>query len=578
MYDLLIKGGTIVDGTGGEPYTGDVGINGDRIVAVGTVDAPARRTIDARGLLVTPGWVDIHTHYDGQVTWDPYLTPSSWHGVTTVVMGNCGVGFAPAQPDRRQWLIGLMEGVEDIPGTALAEGIRWQWESFPEYLDALEGMERVIDVGTQVAHGAVRAYVMGERGATNEPATADDIGRMADIVGDAIRAGALGFSTSRTLVHRAVDGEPVPGTFAAEDELFGIGKALGDLGQGVFELAPAGAAGEDLAAPEKEMSWMTRLSAATGRPVSFALIQHDMDPAQYKRMLDLCEAAVADGADVTPQVAGRPTSILMGWQCTVHPFIENPTYVEIAELPFEERLERLRDPEVRRRMVTEEVEHSEMIVEFVCGSFQKMFPLGDPPDYEPEPDRSIAAVAEREGRPAKEVAYDMLMQRDGKELLYFPLFNYSDGDFEATREMLTHPRAALGLSDGGAHCGVICDASMPTYMLTHWARDRRRGERLPLEWVVMRQTKDTAELYGLRDRGVLAPGMKADLNVIDFDELRIRPPRVAYDLPADGRRLLQEADGYVATVVSGQVTYENGEPTGRLPGKLVRGAQDGPAS
>jgi len=573
MHDLLIEGATIVDGSGRTAFTGDVAIDDGRVTEIGKLATLAHRRIDADGLLLTPGWVDIHTHYDGQATWDPYLTPSSWHGVTTLVMGNCGVGFAPAAPDRHDWLIGLMEGVEDIPGTALAEGIQWKWETFPEYLDALESMPRVVDVATQVAHGAVRAYVMGERGAKNQPATPEDIAAMARIVKEAIAAGALGFSTSRTLVHRAIDGEPVPGTFAAEDELFGIGGALAELGMGVFELAPAGTAGEDLAAPDKEMAWMRRLAAATGRPVTFALVQHDTDPEQYRRMLELSRQALADGARVVPQIAGRPTSVLMGWQCTVHPFIENPTYKAIVDLPFEERLERLRDPRVRERILTEEFDYSEPIVAYACSSFHKMFPLGDPPDYEPTPEQSVAAIAAREGRSPKAVAYDLLMEHGGNELLYFPLFNYSNGSLESTREMLLHPSAALGLSDGGAHCGVICDASTPTYMLTHWVRDRRRGERLALEWVVKRQTRDTAELYGLGDRGLVAPGMKADLNLIDLERLRIPPPQVAYDLPANGRRLIQNAEGYVATVVSGQVTYERGEATGALPGKLVRGAR-----
>jgi N-acyl-D-aspartate/D-glutamate deacylase len=567
MHDLVIRGGKVVDGSGAPAETGDVVVDDGVITAVGGKGGPARREIDADGLLVTPGWVDIHTHFDGQATWDPYITPSSWHGVTTVVMGNCGVGFAPAKPDRHAWLIGLMEGVEDIPGTALSEGIQWSWESFPEYLEALEGLDRVVDVGTQIAHGAVRAYVMGERGARNEPATPEDIQAMAAIVKEALEAGALGFSTSRTIVHRAIDGEPVPGTFAAEDELMGIGRAMGEVGKGVFELAPAGAAGEDIAAPEKEIVWMRKLAAATGRPVSFALIQHDMDPKQYRRMLELCEAAAAEGANVVP------TSMLMGWQCTVHPFIENPTYLEIADLPLEARLERLRDPAVRDRMLREEVQFSEPIVGFIASSFHKLFPLGDPPDYEPTPDQSVTAIAAREGRDPKEVAYDLLMQREGRELLYFPLFNYSDGNMDSTREMLTHPRAALGLSDGGAHCGVICDASTPTYMLTHWVRDRQRGERLPLEWVVKRQTRDTADLYGLRDRGVLAPGMKADLNLIDLEHLALRPPEVAFDLPAGARRLVQHAVGYRATIVNGELTYSDGEATGALPGRLVRGAR-----
>jgi N-acyl-D-amino-acid deacylase len=573
MHDLVIRGGKIVDGTGTPAVTGDVAIDGGRITSVGGKSGAARREIDADGQIVTPGWVDIHTHYDGQVTWDPYLTPSSWHGVTTVVMGNCGVGFAPARPDRHGWLIELMEGVEDIPGTALAEGIRWEWETFPEYLDALERMPRALDVGTQVAHGAVRAYVMGERGAKNEPATPADIEAMAAIVREGIEAGALGFSTSRTIVHRAVDGEPVPGTFAAEDELFGIGRALGAAGKGVFELAPAGAAGEDLAGPEREMDWMRRLAGEIRRPISFALIQHDQDPKLYARMLALCADAAASGAIVVPQVAGRPTSMLMGWRTTVHPFLENPTVKAMADLPWERKLARLRDPDVRRRIVNEDVEFSEPIVGFICSSFHKLFPLGDPPEYEPPADRCVAAIAERDGKTAKEVAYDMLMQRDGSEMLYFPLFNYSDGNLDSTLEMLQHPQAALGLSDGGAHCGVICDASTPTYVLTHWVRDRTRGERLALEWAVKKQTHDTAALYGLFDRGVLAPGRKADVNVIDFENLRLRAPGMAFDLPAEGRRLVQRADGYTATIVSGEVAFEEGEPTGALPGKLIRGPQ-----
>ena len=577
MHDLIIRGGTVVDGTGAAPRVADVAIRGDKIVAVGQDLGEAKQTIDAEGKLVTPGFVDIHTHYDGQVTWDPYLTPSSWHGVTTVVMGNCGVGFAPARPDSHQWLIGLMEGVEDIPGTALAEGIQWSWESFPEYLDALEKQEHAIDVCAQVPHGAVRAYVMGERGAKNEPATAEDIEQMAAIVKEGIEAGGMGFSTSRTIVHRAIDGEPVPGTFAAEDELFGIGRVLGELQKGLFELAPAGAAGEDLAGAEREVGWMRRLSAEIGRPITFALIQHDMDPKQYRRVLELCQQATEEGANLTPQVAGRPTSMLMGWQTTIHPFIKHPTWLEIADLPAEERLAKLRDPEIRRRMLSDEVSDPDPMVMFITSAFHKLYPLGEKPDYEPAPDQSVAAIAEREGVDPAEIAYDMLMQRDGQELLYFPMFNYSDGDFEATREMLMHPRAALGLSDGGAHCGVICDASTPTYMLTHWVRDRKRGEKLPLEWVIKRQTRDTAALYGLDDRGAIAPGMKADLNVIDLDALELEPPRVAYDLPAHGRRLLQGATGYVATIVSGEVIYENGEKTGALPGRLVRGAQPAPA-
>ncbi|MEN8182938.1 MAG: amidohydrolase family protein [Myxococcota bacterium] len=570
MHDLVIRGGTLIDGSGAPARTGDLAIDGTTIREVGGKAGPARREIDADGLLVTPGWVDIHTHYDGQVTWDPYLTPSSWHGVTTLVMGNCGVGFAPAMPDRHDWLIGLMEGVEDIPGTALAEGISWEWESFPEYLDAVERMERVLDVGTQVPHGAVRAYVMGERGARNEKPTPEDIEAMAAIVREGIAAGALGFSTSRTLLHRAVDGEPVPGTFAGEDELLGIGRVLGELGQGVFEMA------SDLAPEGQELEWMEKLSAMTGQPVSYALLQNDMDPAQWRRVLELTDQAIARGANIRPQVSGRPTGLLLGLESSFQPFAYHPTYKTLAALPLAERVARLRDPEVRRRILAEKAQTDLPIVAFITQAFHKIFPLGDPPDYEPAPEKSVAAIAKREGRSPEEVTYDLLLGREGHELLYFPLLNYAQFDFEPIREMLLHPQTVLGLSDGGAHCGIICDASMPTFMLTHWARDRKRGERLPLPWVVANQTRRTAELYGLGDRGLLAPGMQADVNVIDFEGLGIESPRMVFDLPAEGRRLIQAARGYRATVASGQVTFLDGEATGSLPGRLLRGARPAP--
>jgi N-acyl-D-aspartate/D-glutamate deacylase len=572
MHDLVIRGGTLVDGTGAPARSGDLAIDGDRIASVGRKADAGRREIDASGLLVTPGWVDIHTHYDGQVTWDPYLTPSSWHGVTTLVMGNCGVGFAPARPDRRDWLIGLMEGVEDIPGTALAEGIKWEWESFPEYLDAIERMPRAIDVATQVPHGAVRAYVMGERGAKNEMPTADDIAQMAELVRAGLAAGALGFSTSRTMLHRAIDGEPVPGTFAGEEELLGIGRALGQVGHGVFEMA------SDLTDEGAEFSWMEKLATSTGRPVTFACLQNDLAPDQWKLLLKLAESSATRGARVVPQVSGRPTGLLLGLESTFHPFSTYPSYQEIGRLPLAERVRSMRDPAVRARILAETPNHEMPVAVYIAASFHKLFPLGDPPDYEPGPEKSVKEIAEREGRSPQEVAYDLLLARDGKELLYFPLLGYTHGNFDAMRTMLLHPQTVLGLSDGGAHCGIICDASMPSFMLSHWVRDRSRGERIPLEQVVRMQTRNTAALFGFDDRGALAPGLRADVNLIDFDNLQLAPPEIVFDLPANGRRLIQRTSGYKMTIQSGQPIYEDAEPTGALPGKLLRGAQPGSAS
>ncbi len=574
MHDLLIRGGTVVDGTGGPPRTADVAIDGGRISAVGEVhEGSARRTLEADGLLVTPGVVDVHTHYDGQVTWDPQVTPSSWHGVTTVVMGNCGVGFAPVRPGAQAWLVQLMEGVEDIPGTALTEGIEWSWESFPEYLSALESMGRVLDIGTQVPHGAVRAYVMGDRGARNEPATPEDIEAMAAIVKEGVAAGALGFSTSRTIVHRAVDGEPVPGTFAAEDELFGIGRALGALGAGVFELAPAGAMGEDLAAPEREVEWMRRLSAAIHRPVSFALLQVDSAPDLWREILRLAAEANAEGADLRPQVGGRALNILVGFQ-TFHPFSRRPSYTALANLPLAERVQHLRKDEVRRAILSETVADDPLQALIGIGGTAHMFPLGEPPNYEPTPDMSVAAIASREGRPEEEVLYDLMLRHEGRELVLYTLGGYSHGSLDDMKEMLQHSNSALGLSDGGAHCGVICDASTPTFMLSHWARDRADG--LPVELVVKKMTRDTARLYGLEDRGVVAPGYKADLNLVDFERLNLRLPEMVHDLPGGARRLIQRADGWKTTICSGEVTFQDGEHTDAVPGRLVRGAQPAP--
>ena len=573
MHDLVVRGGTVVDGTGAVARTADVAINDGQITAVGDLTGTAaRQNVDADGLLVMPGVVDIHTHYDGQVTWDPLLAPSSWHGVTTVVMGNCGVGFAPVRPGSEGWLIQLMEGVEDIPGAALSEGISWGWETFGDYLDVLDTMPRSVDVGTQVPHGAVRAYVMGERGARNEPATPEDIARMAEVVRAGMEAGALGFSTSRTIMHRAVDGEPVPGTYAAEDELFGIGRVLGELGTGVFELAPAGVMGEDLEAPDREVAWMRKLSAAIRRPVSFALSQHNLAPDQWRDLLRLAQDANAEGADLRAQVGGRPLNLLIGLQ-TFHPFSFHPTYKALADLPLAERVARLRRPEVREAIVNEKPAEEDPLMQFVGASLDRIYPMGEPPDYEPTADMSVDAIARREGRPPAEVLYDLLLGHDGRELLMFALLGYSYGSLDDMREMLLHPNTALGLSDGGAHCGVMCDASNPTFMLTHWSRDRSRGERLPLELAVRKMTRDTARLYGLGDRGVLAPGFKGDVNLIDYERLQLALPEMVHDLPGGARRLVQRADGYVATIVSGEITLADGEDTGARPGRLVRGSR-----
>ena len=566
-YDLIIRGGTLVDGTGAPARTADVALQDRRIVEVGRVTGAAKRTLDADGLAVTPGFVDIHTHYDGQVTWDPLLAPSSQHGVTTIVMGNCGVGFAPVRPDQHDFLIQLMEGVEDIPGTALHEGIAWEWETFPEYLDALAKRRWTMDVGTQVPHGAVRTYVMGERGAKNQPATPEDIAAMARLVKEGIAAGAFGFSTSRTIAHRAIDGEPVPGTFAAEDELFGIGRVLGELGRGVFELAGAGAAGEDIAAPKREIDWMRRLSREIRRPVTFTLLQVNAAPDLWREQFALSVAAQEEGAQIYPQVAGRPFGLLIGHQTKIHPFGDRPSFVALLSRTLAERVRAMRDPELKRRILSERNPDQPSMLSTQYG---RTFPIGTPPNYEPSYEDSIEALAKRLGRDAEDVLYDKLLENDGRELLLMPVLNYAELNCDPIREMVLHPRAALGLGDGGAHCGIICDASIQTFMLTHWVRDRVRGPKLPLEFVVKRMTKDTADLYEIGDRGTVEVGKKADLNLIDLANLTLEPPRMAYDLPAGGARFLQGARGYKATIVAGEIVAQDDAPTGALPGRLLR--------
>jgi len=570
MHDLVIRNGRVIDGAETPAFTADIAIDNGRITAVGVVAGQGRREIDAAGLIVTPGWVDIHTHYDGQVTWDPYLSPSSWHGVTTAVMGNCGVGFAPVKRDRHEWLIELMEGVEDIPGSALAEGISWNWETFPEYLDSLDAQPRVLDVATQVPHSAVRAYVMGDRGARNEDATPEDIAAMSAIVAEGMEAGALGFSTSRTVVHTTKDGTVMPGTTAAADELLAIGKAMASVGPGVFEMS------SDMNPADREFAWMRAMSIDTGVTVTYSLLQSPLQPGNWIKLLNLTAQARAEGASIAAQIACRPTGLVLGWQSTVHPFVGRQTYRDIASLPFEARLEKLKDPAVRAAILADPSKKMGPLGAIMTQGFDRMFRLQQPDgalDYEPSAEDSIAALARANGRSPDEIVYDMLMENDGRGYIYLPLLNYTEFNFDHIHAMMHDPNTVLSLSDGGAHCGVICDASFPTYMLTHWVRDRQRGPTLPLEKVVSMQTRDTARLYGLEDRGVLAVGMKADVNIIDFDRLAILAPEMVFDLPADGRRMIQRAQGYVATIVSGVVTYENGEATGEMPGKLIRGRQ-----
>lgn len=570
MHDLVIRGGTIVDGTGGPSFKGDVAIDGGLITAVGKVDAKGREEIDATGKIVTPGFVDVHTHYDGQATWDAEMAPSSWHGVTTVIMGNCGVGFAPAKPDKHDWLIGLMEGVEDIPGTALAEGMKWDWETFPEYLDALERLPRTVDVGTHVPHGAVRAYVMGERGARNEAPTETDIAQMSRIVEDGLRAGALGFSTSRTVLHKSIDGELVPGTTATKDELMGIGRAMGRVGYGVFEMA------SDLKREWNEFEWMGELSRETGMPVSFAALQSIAKELPLDEQIATMRAENAKGARIIAQIALRGNGIVMAWRGTVHPFRFKPAWAEIEGLPWDQQLAHLKDPAFKARMLGEanvfpESDISELL-KVVSGGWFIQFEMDPDFNYEPTQDQTIMARAAAAGISGDEYAYDLLMRDDGKGFIYFPILNYADGNLDFLEALQESDDTVNSLSDGGAHCGTICDAASPTFMLQHWVRDRKKA-RISLENAIKRQCRDTALLYHLEDRGLVAPGYLADLNVIDMDKIKLGKPWLAFDLPAGGKRLLQKAEGYAYTIKSGKVTFRNGEYLGVHPGIVLRGPQ-----
>jgi N-acyl-D-aspartate/D-glutamate deacylase len=569
--DVVIRGGVVVDGTGAAARRADVAVQGGTISEVGIVSTRGRREIDADGAVVCPGFVDIHAHYDGQATWDHHLAPSSWHGVTTVVMGNCGVGFAPVRPADHERLIELMEGVEDIPGSALHEGLSWDWNTFAEYLDAVDRIPHDIDVAAQVPHGALRLHVMGERGAQREPASPDDIATMGDLAADAVAAGALGFTTSRTMNHRTSRGEPTPTLTAAAKELIGIAEAIGRTGGGVLQVV------SDHMNTDAEFAMFREMVASSGRPLSFSLVQSPFDPDSYRTVLERIAAARADGLAITGQVATRAVGLIFGLQCTLHPFVANPVFGEIAALPVAEQARRMADPAFKARVLAAKDEGK---VRKLGGGlvrlFDLMYELGDPPDYEPDPTTSISARAARTGRDPEELVYDVLRADEGRALLYLPTLNFAGGTLDSVGEMLAHPYTVPGLGDGGAHVGTICDGSFPTTLLTLWGRDREQGQ-LDLPFLVQRQCRDTARTVGLRDRGVLAPGYRADINVIDFDRLRARRPEVRYDLPAGGRRLLQRADGYLHTIVAGLEVYTDGEPTGALPGRLVRGAQPAPA-
>jgi N-acyl-D-aspartate/D-glutamate deacylase len=564
--DLVIRGGNIADGSGGALFEADVAIKDGRISEVGKVSAKGKEEIDAKGKLVAPGFVDVHTHYDGQVTWSHDITPSSQNGVTTAIMGNCGVGFAPCRPDDHVRLIQLMEGVEDIPEPVLSAGIPWAWESFPDYMEWLSKRRFDIDIGAQLPHASLRVYVMGERGARRDPSTHEDNAAMAALAREAVRAGALGFSTSRTLNHRTSTGDFTPTLKAGEDELTAIAGAMHGVGRSVLQFVL------DLSTLDEDLPMMLRVAENTKCPITFSITQNDKAPQRWRQTLDSINEAAGRGLSITAQIAARPVGLLLGLELSRNPFQTHPSYREIAKLPLAERLARLRQPELRAAILRENATATDDPL-FFRPNYDKMYLLGDPPDYEQPPEKTLGAQARRQGKKPEELAYDAMLTDEGRGMLYVPFLNYADGNLDATREMLCDPRSVPGLSDGGAHCGIICDASFPTYLLTHWTRDRSRGEKLSIPFVVAAQSRKTALSVGLTDRGLIAPGYKADVNVIDYDRLHLHPPKVHYDLPVGGRRLLQQVDGYDATIVSGVVTQRGGASTGAHPGQLIRGAQ-----
>ena len=572
MHDIVIRGGSIVDGTGKAAFTGDIAIAGGRVAAVGGKQGPAKRDIDADGLLVTPGWVDVHTHYDGQAMWDSLLAPSCWHGVTTVMFGNCGVGFAPVKKHHRSALMDLMEGVEEIPNPVLAAGLTWEWETFPQFMDALERRPRAIDIAAQAAHLPLRVYVMGDRAVRREPATSEDIAEMRRLTVEALQCGAFGFTTSRTDSHKTPGGDLVPSRDAGAEELVGIGSALGAAGMGAFGM------NSDFDDEDYELAWMTKFARQTGRPIWFLLTDRYEDPQRWRRLLKATQAARAEGLSFTAQIAGRPIGVMMGIGTALNPFTVRPTYKTIENLPIAEQRRRLRDPEMRRKILAEAPSDADVakLAQFrqaVVSMWERFYTMGNPPDYEPAPEKSVANIAAQEGRPPDEVAYDYITVGEA-QYLYFPVVNYVSGDHAPIFEMLNDPACLLGLSDGGAHCTSIVDAGVPTFMLMHWGRDRSRGPRLPLEMLVKRQTSETSDYFGLADRGRLKPGLRADINIIDFANLKVQKPELVHDMPAGGRRFVQRVQGYETTLVAGTPIFERGEHTGAMPGRLVRAGRD----
>jgi N-acyl-D-aspartate/D-glutamate deacylase len=584
MFDLKITGGSVHDGSGDAPRSTNVGIKEGVIVEIGHCSGAARQTLDAAGKLVTPGFIDIHTHYDGQASWDNALRPSIDHGVTTAVMGNCGVGFAPVREGDREKLIKLMEGVEDIPGTALHEGLTWEWESFPDYLDALAKMPRTIDIAAMVPHDPLRVYVMGDRAVFSEPATPEDVAEMRRLTREALEAGAIGFATGRSDVHKTADGDWTPSSEATRDELTGIAGAFTGLEHGVVQAVSdfnLERGEEDF---DEEWDIVASYAKASGRPFSYSLMQRDFAPDQWLKLISRTEALKADGVDARMQVAPRAIGVFLGFQCTFHPFMGYPTYKTIAELPLEERVAKMREPAIKAKILSEKTDKlsgpgssvpplADLLMEHIEMVAEKFFQLGNPPDYEQPGENSLAARARCRGISLMEMIYDTLLERDGQELIYLPLYNYTELNYDNVLKMMEHPQALYGLSDGGAHVGTVCDASMPTYMLTHWTRDRRRGRKLELPRVIRMLSGAQADYLGMKDRGYLREGMKADLNIIDLERLQMEPPHMERDLPAGGQRLLQGARGYVATIVSGEIVMAEGQLTGALPGGLYRAGQ-----